>query len=667
MKKVLFSIASLALASSVFAQSPRMQLLEEFTGETCGPCAATNPGLNALLNANKSKIIAVKFQVPIPTTPNAQSLYGQAQAYIMPRAAFYNVPFAPYARRDGIEIAAPSVGSYGHPAYVTQAMIDQHAVSDAPFTMTMTHALNPTQDSITVTTVINCTGPVSAVNNQLHLRLALIEKEIHLAQQTGTNGEKDFYNTMRKMMGGNDGPTIQQTWTVGQTQTYVVKEAIPSYIYNKHELAVVGYIQNDGDTTGSHTSGAVAGSQTAVSIKQAAISNPADYASIIDISGGSSAAVQCTPSINNVVITLQNSGNNTLTSATIKYYWDNPATAVSIPWTGSLAPNATTTISIPAYTATTTGTHALYAFVSQSNAYTYPTTQLANSELNAGGYIVLAPGAATPFVQNFQTVPLGTLPAAWTGIGWQSYYATTDTTTRAMVFPFSIASSVGSVYPVYMGSFDLSSMTTSGAAFDFDRAYTTFTQGTTTFSDTIGVQLSSDCGTTWTTTWWKGGDDLKTAPQANGANNQAFIPSSTSQYVHDGFNIPSAFLGQNSVLVRFLAKTGYGDNGYIDNINLHSGVTTNVPTVNNSISGISIYPNPATDVATAKITLAAASHVSIQLVDIAGRVIANIADQNMTTGEHTVTINTANVAAGLYNVKFVTDNGTTTERLSVIK
>lgn len=660
MKKVLFSIASLALASSVFAQSPRMQLLEEFTGETCGPCASTNPGLNALLNKNKNKIIAVKFQVPIPSAPNAQSLYGQAQPMIAVRQNFYNVPFAPYARRDGKVIPAPAGQSAnnGHPAYLTQQMIDNGATNDAPFTMTMTHSLNPAQDSITVTTTIQCTGAVSATNNQLHLRLALIEKEIHLAQQTGTNGEKDFYNTMRKMLGGNDGPTIQQSWTVGQSQTYTVKEAIPSYIYNKHELAVVGFIQNDGDTTGSH-----AGSQTATSIKQAAISNPADYATVLDITGGST-AIQCTAAINNVVVVLQNSGNNTLTSATIKYYWDNNAGSPSTTtWTGSLAPNATANVTIPAYNATATGTHVLHAFVSQSNGYTYPSTQLANSELSAGGYVVLAPGAAAPYTQNFQTIALGGLPSAWTGGGWQNYYATTDTTTRALLFPFYLASA-GSSYSVYMGNYNLSGMTS--AAFDFDRAYTTWTGGGTTYSDTVAIYMSSDCGATWTNVWTKGGANLKTAPEKN-SQNSYYVPASTSEYAHDGFNIPSAFLGQNSVIVRMQARSGNGDNFYLDNINLHSGVSTGVVNVNNNIAGISIYPNPATDVATAKVNLSAASHVSIQLVDMAGRVIANIADQNMTAGEHNVTINTANVAAGIYNVKFTTDNGTTTERLSVIK
>lgn len=65
------------LAASFFASGQtRMSLYEEFTGENCGPCAATNPGLNTLLNANASQVIAIKWQVPIPSAPSTTwSLY----------------------------------------------------------------------------------------------------------------------------------------------------------------------------------------------------------------------------------------------------------------------------------------------------------------------------------------------------------------------------------------------------------------------------------------------------------------------------------------------------------------------------------------------------------------------------------------------------------------
>src|SRR3954469_24887851 len=77
MKKSLLAVL-MATSVAAFAQTQRLSLYEEFTGETCNPCAQTNPGLNALLltTSNQQKIVAIKWQVPIPSaSPKTWSLY----------------------------------------------------------------------------------------------------------------------------------------------------------------------------------------------------------------------------------------------------------------------------------------------------------------------------------------------------------------------------------------------------------------------------------------------------------------------------------------------------------------------------------------------------------------------------------------------------------------
>src|SRR3954467_15381086 len=76
MKKTSILLSLLTVSAMSFAQTTRLSLYEEFTGETCNPCAATNPGLQTVLNANTSKIVAIKWQVPIPSAPTTTwSLY----------------------------------------------------------------------------------------------------------------------------------------------------------------------------------------------------------------------------------------------------------------------------------------------------------------------------------------------------------------------------------------------------------------------------------------------------------------------------------------------------------------------------------------------------------------------------------------------------------------
>lgn len=74
MKKTLQFIAVLALGASLQtqAQTQRINLFEEWTGENCAPCAATNPGITAIANANylgPKKLILLRYQVAIPSAP----------------------------------------------------------------------------------------------------------------------------------------------------------------------------------------------------------------------------------------------------------------------------------------------------------------------------------------------------------------------------------------------------------------------------------------------------------------------------------------------------------------------------------------------------------------------------------------------------------------------
>ncbi|MBP6756701.1 MAG: hypothetical protein KA210_11185, partial [Bacteroidia bacterium] len=91
MKKKSTLLGLLALTTIGFAQSPRMSLYEEFTGENCPPCAATNPGLDVKLTANSANTIPLKWQVAIPSAPSSlTSLYQQNKTEIDARDNYYS-------------------------------------------------------------------------------------------------------------------------------------------------------------------------------------------------------------------------------------------------------------------------------------------------------------------------------------------------------------------------------------------------------------------------------------------------------------------------------------------------------------------------------------------------------------------------------------------------
>src|SRR5205823_650455 len=121
-----------------------------------------------------------------------------------------------------------------------------------------------------------------------------------------------------------------------------------------------------------------------------------------------------------------------------------------------------------------------------------------------------------------------------------------------------------------------------------------------------------------------------------------------------------------NAMVAFRATSDYGNNLFIDDVNLRTGQTTGIPTVfaNNEVR---VFPNPAKDVAHLSFVLNQGTKVQVSVVDALGRVVANVADEQMAKGARDLTISTVSLASGTYTIKIQTEQGFTTERLSVVK
>jgi len=225
---------SFVFFSSLFAfsQSQRLQLFEEFTGENCGPCASVNPGLNTLLNANKDKIVSIKYMVDIPS---GATLYNQTSAETGPRRSFYGVNSAPFGTHDG--------GTPANAATLTQAKINTEAAIASPFDVRVRHWLNVAKDSVFVETIIKATQAVSNANLRSHN--VIIERDIYFTVAPGTNGERHFEGPMRKMLPGVNGTTLTTNWAVGDSIIMNLNWPIASYVYDKNQIAVVSFVQDN--------------------------------------------------------------------------------------------------------------------------------------------------------------------------------------------------------------------------------------------------------------------------------------------------------------------------------------------------------------------------------------------------------------------------------------
>ena len=85
--------------------------------------------------------------------------------------------------------------------------------------------------------------------------------------------------------------------------------------------------------------------------------------------------------------------------------------------------------------------------------------------------------------------------------------------------------------------------------------------------------------------------------------------------------------------------------------------TTSIVTGSQTAFKVNVYPNPVSGTSTVLYTLPEAGKVLINLYDINGKLISNLLSQNQVAGDHSLTLNSAGLATGIYNCFFTLDNG----------
>lgn len=241
MNKIYAVIASGLLTLTLNAQSQRLVLVEEFTQASCGPCAAANPALHTTLTQNAGKCISLKYQTNWPGTDpmNAQYPLG-----VNARVSYYSCNSVPYAIMDGTPVTGSNYT--GYPGNLTTAKINAEYAVSSPFEMMVSHYLSNDQDSIFITCKITASQAWTSVG-YLRCHIALVEKHIDFASPPGSNGETDFYMVCRQLYPNQTGSALPGTWALGDDSTITIKKALPSYIYDINQLAVVAFVQDNGN------------------------------------------------------------------------------------------------------------------------------------------------------------------------------------------------------------------------------------------------------------------------------------------------------------------------------------------------------------------------------------------------------------------------------------
>lgn len=321
MKKLNFTFLLVFIAILGFGQAQRIVLLEHFTQASCGPCATYNPAAQELLDANPGKIVAIKYQT---SWPGFDPMNEHNPTQVQARVNYYSVTGVPNSVIDGNYFN-------GSPANWGQSDIDYRYGIASPAEIALSYYISPNWDSIYITMTATAK---SAISGNIKARIAVIENEIAWDVAPGSNGEKEFYSVMKKMLPtatGTDVPdlAVDETFTV--TTNWKLEN-----IYNETEIAVVAFIQDDGNKQ----------------VLQAAYSSvplPQTFENEVLLNSlGGIGDLVCGTSVS-PVINIKNRGSETLTNLKITYSVNEEEDNV-YDWTGSVGFFENEEINLPAIT-----------------------------------------------------------------------------------------------------------------------------------------------------------------------------------------------------------------------------------------------------------------------------------------------------------------------------
>ena len=306
---VILTSLMMLICLNLNAQNERVLLFECFTNTSCGPCAQQNPALDALINANADRVAAIKYHMNWPGANDPMYLHNTADNNS--RKGVYNVTSVPYTFVDGIRFGST-------PGGLSQNMVNNWLNIESPFEMRLAYEVDEAANTITV----HVLGRASAaVPGALKLYVGVIEREIHYNTPPGANGERDFYNVMKKLLPTASGTSLG-SMEAGDYFAYTFTWELAN-IYNNDQLDAIAWVQN------YNTKEVYQACKSSESIEPY-YANEASVSKISNVKG-----TNCSGEAQPKVL-LTNNGSNALTSAELEV-GVNGETLGAVEWSGNLS------------------------------------------------------------------------------------------------------------------------------------------------------------------------------------------------------------------------------------------------------------------------------------------------------------------------------------------
>jgi len=644
MKKILLLAFTVFSISSLFSQSQRAVFIEEFTQASCPPCEASTPLLNQTLNANLDKIVQLRYHT---SWPGVDPMNADNPVEVQNRVDYYGINGVPSLMLDGLEPVGPQF-----PELVTQSNIDAAYATDSPVAMEVTHTIADDLSSVTVELTITNEGTDAYNVPTNRLRIALVEEVIEWDSPPGSTSITVFEAVMKAFVTGTDGVVIPEI-AAGESwsETWELPN-LPARIYDMNTLGIVAFIQDDNNRR----------------VVQSAHSKPielGEYPNVGVINAASTSGNLCDRAFEGSAL-VTNTGEVAADEYTVDFFL-NGAIVESVTVEEALEAGASALVNFTETNLPTGNSRFGYIVnvaqgdISTANNFTNVSTVgkvgSAVAEINRTfENQVTEPSGTVPATGLITVVPFSFLnftPVTATLLGAPNAlgaYGESETAISVNFYGWNPASVNANGSMTFIDQYTVPE---TGADLVFDYAYTSW-EGSL---DRLIVEVSDDCGATFTELFNEAGSQLATAPELNSLNAR-FVPNTTQWETIE--SDLSEFAG-STLIIRFRVVSAWGDMLYLDNIELRTSTALNELNENESLN---VFPNPASTYANVQLSTAEAASVRLSVIDMLGRVVKT---ENLGTvsGNLNHTLDVASLENGSYLIMVNVDGRDVVKRLTV--
>jgi hypothetical protein len=328
MKNILLFIGLWGICYLANSQTQRLVLLEEFTSATCSPCVSANARFHSWQIQNPGAFASLYYHVNWPSAGDPMNLANPGE--VSTRVSLNMSPsnsYVPYSVLDGNYYNGDADG------WNMTDISDRTSLS-SPFNIQVQHRVSQAHDTVFSNMLITCTQNVAA---SMAAHNVILEKWIHFSSApcSYSNGERDFYNVMKKMMPGANGTTMPLSMVPGD---YILLEGVwkPGLVYDFTQIASLGFVQ-DKNTKEIY--------QAANSTLNPLVLPYDNDLQVLDVENITSKTCKnhLSPAIR-----IRNNGNNPVTNLTVKYKI-NDGVLSSYSWNGSLESLQKAVVVLPEY------------------------------------------------------------------------------------------------------------------------------------------------------------------------------------------------------------------------------------------------------------------------------------------------------------------------------